>query len=100
MEMLSPMGAALGFAFLCEGLTEYFFSNLLVALKIDTAYLRYLAALVGVTLCLAYGLDVFKDLLGVSARIDHLGEVVTGLALGRGANFLHQLYSAYGKRAG
>ena len=85
----------LALAFLCEKLTEYFFSNVLLALRLDTKYLRYIAALIGIGLALLYGLDALRDFLGVSPRLAHLGEVLTGLILGRGANFVHDLYSTY-----
>jgi len=99
MEILAPFGVVLTLAFLCESLTEYFFSEVLAACGLDTKYLRYIAALVGVGLALLYGLDALRDFLGVSPRLAHLGEVLTGLILGRGANFVHDLYSTYVKPA-
>ena len=95
MEVLAPFGVILTLAFLCESLTEYFFSDVLLAFGLDSKYLRYIAALVGVGLALLYGLDALRDFLGVSPRLAHLGEVLTGLILGRGANFVHDLYSTY-----
>ena len=99
MEVLTPFGIILSLAFLCESMTEYFFSDVLAAFGLDTKYLRYIAALVGVGLALLYGLDALRDFLGVSPRLAHLGEVLTGLILGRGANFVHDLYSTYVKPA-
>ena len=99
MESLAPLGAILALAFLAEGLTEYFFSGLLTAKGIDTKYLRYIAALIGVALSLTYSLDILEDLLGISAGIPVLGKVLTGLILGRGSNFVHDFYSSYVKKA-
>jgi hypothetical protein len=95
MEALTPFTVVLALAFLCESLTEYFFSDVLTALRLDTKYLRYIAALVGVGLALLYDLDALRDFLGVSPRLGYLGEVLTGLILGRGANYVHDLYSTY-----
>ena len=95
MEALTPFTVVLALAFLCESLTEYFFSDVLIALRLDTKYLRYIAAVVGVGLALLYGLDALRDFLGVSPRLAHLGEVLTGLILGRGANYVHDLYTRY-----
>ncbi|MFH1485665.1 MAG: hypothetical protein ABIH46_06315 [Chloroflexota bacterium] len=95
MEALAPFGVVLAFAFLCESLTEYFFSDLLEVVGLDCRYLRYVAALVGVGLALVYGLDAIKDFLGINPRLPHLGEVLTGLILGRGANYVHDFYGNY-----
>ena len=94
MEIAS-LGVVFTFAFICESLTEYLFSDLFAALGIDGRYLRYTASLVGVILCLAYGLDIVGDALGIAPRVPYLGEVLTGLMLGRGANYVHDFYTRY-----
>ncbi len=81
MEALAPFAAVFALAFLCESLTEYFFADPLEGLGIDTKYLRYIAAAVGVGLALLYGLDALRDFLGLNARIFPLGEVLTGQRL-------------------
>jgi len=95
METVTPFAAVFALAFLCESLTEYFFADPLARLGIKPAYLRYVAALVGVALALLYGLDALQTFLSLSPRIDHLGEVLTGLMLGRGANYVHDFYSKF-----
>ena len=95
MEALAPFGVVLALAFLCESLTEYFFSDLIAVLGLDNRCLRYIAAAVGVGLALIYGLDAIKDFMGISPRLPHLGEALTGLILGRGANFVHDFYGNY-----
>lgn len=97
MEALAPFGVVLALAFLCESLTEYFFSDLMALIGLDSRHLRYVAALVGVGLALLYGLDALRDFLGLSPRLPHLGEVLTGLILGRGANYVHDFYGNYVK---
>ncbi|MBI2906545.1 MAG: hypothetical protein HYX92_02685 [Chloroflexi bacterium] len=95
MEALAPLGVVLALAFLCESLTEYFFSDLLAAAGMDKRYLRYIAAAVGMALALTYGLDAIDRFLGISPRVPHLGEALTGLVLGRGANYVHDFYGNY-----
>jgi len=50
--------------------------------------LRYSAAIVGVGLCLVYAMDLLA-LVGLTARAPYVGEVLTGLLIGRGANFVN-----------
>lgn len=100
MEALGPFATVFALAFLCESLTEYFFADLLASLRLEARYLRYIAALVGVTLSLLYGLDALRDLLGISPRFPYAGELLTGLLLGRGANYLHDFYTTYATQGG
>ncbi len=65
MESLAPLGAILALAFLAEGLTEYFFSDLLTAKGIDTKYLRYIAALV----LLHWRVDSHTQALATKSRV-------------------------------
>ena len=95
MELLIPIAAVLGLALLCESLTEYFFAPLLAKFRINKGYLRYISALVGVGLCLLYGVDALSGLLDLSPRFAPLGEVLTGLVLGRGANYVHDFYTRW-----
>lgn len=95
MDTAVSLGTALVVAFLCEGVTEYFFEGPVKGLKLDVVYLRYVSALVGVALCVAYGIDIFEELLDVSAGYGVVGEVLTGLVLGRGANYVHDFYSRF-----
>ena len=95
MEALTPFGAVLALAFLCESLTEYLFSDLLTAMKVDAKYLRYVSAGVGVALALLYGLDALEAFFGIRAQVPWVGQVLTGLLLGRGANYVHDFYGNY-----
>lgn len=100
METLVPLGVALTLAFLAETITEYFFANWLGRLRLDAKYLRYVSAVIGVALCLAYGVDIMGDVLGLSPRLGAVGQVLSGLMLGRGANYVHDFYSRFGKARG
>lgn len=50
--------------------------------------LRYSAAAVGVVLCIAYGVDIL-ELAGLESGWPFIGPALTGLLIGRGANFVN-----------
>jgi hypothetical protein len=58
---------------------------------------KLMRALVGISLCLIYGLDAISPLLQMSPKLSPLGQVLSGLALGRGANYVHDLYTRLAK---
>lgn len=93
-----PIAIIFALALLVEGLTEYFLADLLQVLKLPASFLKLMAAGMGVALCLVYEVDALALFFGLSPRWAPLGEVLTGLMLGRGANFLHDLYSRYGRQ--
>jgi hypothetical protein len=70
-------------AFLIEALVEY----LVVDYLGDRA--KYAAALIGVGLAVGFRLDLVQELVGLEARVPYLGNVLTGLVLGRGSNFVN-----------
>ncbi len=96
-------------AFLVESFVEYLlgqFSNLLPESfqKYKTLVLTYVAAVVGVLLCFFYHLDLIYILTSIASilagqlpiiSISAVGIILTGLAVGRGANFIHQFISQY-----
>lgn len=73
-------------AIIVEALIEYFGQPLPVTWK------PYAGAVVGVLLCLAYGADLLAR-FGFPARVPYIGEVLTGLLIGRGANVFNDLAS-------
>jgi hypothetical protein len=93
-----PAATIFALAFLTEGVTEYFFTGVFARLKLAPSYLKQVSAVVGVVLCLTYRVDALSLLFGLSPRWELLGQVLTGLLLGRGANFVHDLYTRYGRR--
>ena len=67
----------------------------------DTTYLhardlilRYTAALVGVVLCVVYRADLLA-LVGLASPWPVAGQVLTGLLIGRGSNFVHDFASRW-----
>ena len=85
----------LALAFLAESLTEYLFGDLLSGPR--ARYLKYIACLVGIGLAMLYQIDIMGPLLGISPRWALPGQALTGVLLGRGANFIHDIYSRYGR---
>lgn len=89
-------------AFLAETLTEYFARPFLKpeslpgnghgeAQQVVPAWvLRYVAAIVGILLAIAYRADVLA-LFGLYAWFPFIGWAITGLIIGRGSNYLHDL---------
>ena len=85
--------AILLLAALVEALVEYFVRPWLKPDEAEVPLwrsmaLRYSAAIVGVGLCLVYAMDLLA-LVGLTARAPYVGEVLTGLLIGRGANFVN-----------
>jgi hypothetical protein len=52
--------------------------------------LRYVSAAIGIILCVAYSADLLA-LVGLTAGAPLIGQVITGIVVGRGANYLHDL---------
>jgi len=102
ISTLAVLAGIFVLAFLAETLTEYFarpfikFESLPGNVPangqrvIPAFVLRYLAALVGVALAVAYRADVLA-LFGLVAWTPIIGWIVTGLIIGRGSNYLHDL---------
>ena len=65
--------------------------------------LRYVAAIVGILLCFAYHADLLA-LAGLDSGPAFVGYAITGIVVGRGANYLHDLVSRWalptGRHAG
>ena len=88
-------------AFMAESMTEYLFAS-----WIDWAVskwpslekaqpLKYVAALVGVAFAFAYSLDLIAAMLGAVPNPPWVGVLLTGLAVGRGANYVHDFAKTY-----
>jgi len=91
----------LALAFVAEAMTEYLFgwafdlweaANPIVA---RAEPLKYVAAAMGVGLAFAYRLDLIGWAFGVQPSPAWIGVLITGLAIGRGANFVHDFAERY-----
>ena len=98
MHELTGIGFALLLAFLVENLVEYLVGPLLDWIGNQTGFgfgRRYVAAGVGVALCVAYGLDILGG-FGFQCGSPLIGLVISGLVIGRGSNFMHDLIAFVG----
>jgi hypothetical protein len=97
-------------AFLVESLTEYLFGKLfdqVERLKPWRWLLMYIAAGVGVLGCFLYNFDILA-LLGGYLYVDGgyyqvqswFGMLLTGLAVGRGSNYVHDLVTKFFVKTG
>jgi hypothetical protein len=92
-------------SFLVESLVEYLFGQIIAHLPAAQPYswlLIYVSAAVGVGGAFLFGFDLLY-LLGNYLAVDWptlqaptwLGTALTGLAIGRGANYLHDLVATF-----
>jgi hypothetical protein len=85
-------------ATLAESLVEYLIAPPVDELADDKPWreiaMRYIAALVGILLAVTYQTDLLA-MLGLTSPWPWVGWVVTGLLIGRGANFVHDFASRW-----
>ena len=118
-ETLSTFAGILILATLVEGLVEYLVKPIflpkdqaepcsaagseedtpLVPLKPATRVLllRLISAGLGMLLCVAYRADLLA-LAGLTTNAPLVGSIITGIVVGRGANYLHDLVSQWAKK--
>jgi hypothetical protein len=97
MDPLAELTLILFLAFIAEGTTEYFARPILAYFgTIDTSpmWLRYVAMIVGVALSLAYRADLLL-MVGLEAIHPLIGVVLTGILIGRGSNYIHDLVDRF-----
>ncbi len=91
--------AVLLLATLVEGMVEYLLDVPLKKLIADADWrsevMKVSAAGVGVLVALLAGLDIFAVILGDKTPL--LNQVLTGLVIGRGANYAHDVVVSFGK---
>ncbi len=105
---LKALAVTFALAFLTETFVEYFFGipmDHYEKLKPYKWLLMYVAAGVGIFLALFYKLDLIAIISRFAAQVSGMataldepsvpGMVLTGMAIGRGANFVHDFLSKY-----
>lgn len=96
METASIITLALALAFMAESSVEYILGtpfSKLPKLKELSWLLMYVSLGVGVGLAYLYHLDLLALITGEPATVQ--GILLSGLAIGRGANYLHDFVSRY-----
>jgi ABC-type uncharacterized transport system permease subunit len=95
-QELLIIAGAFALAFLTEAFVEYFIGQVMDKFPKLSPFkwlLMYISAVVGVGLSLFYKLDLIS--LIIQQDITIVGMVLTGMAIGRGSNFLHQFVSQF-----
>jgi len=90
---------AFALAFLAESMTEYLFAPWVDALVARFPGLgqplKYVSVCVGVGMAFAYSLDLLNVVFEMAANPPWVGILLTGMAIGRGSNYVHDLWSKY-----
>ena len=95
---------ALMLAFLAESMTEYLFGTpfeKIPRLKPFRWLLMYVSAAVGVGMALYWRIDIISlvsEIVETGFGYTPFGAILSGLAIGRGASYLHGLMNDYAKR--
>ena len=83
-------------ATIIEGLTEYLFSDIH---QFKAEWMKYPPLIFGVAICIAYRLDIIYTMLGVTATIPLFGQILTGVLIGRGSNYINDIVTRFIKPA-
>jgi len=101
IPVLAVISLSVGLAFLAESLVEYLFGTLFDKIPSLEAYkwtLIYVSMGVGILMAFHYQLDLIAliaNLAEYPIEQTWLGILLTGVVIGRGANFVHQFVSEY-----
>lgn len=90
MQTIQIVALSLALAFISESMVEYLFGQLVEHVQVLQPYkwlLMYVSAAAGVGLAFYYSLDLFS--LITQAPPTTIGILLSGLSVGRGANFVH-----------
>lgn len=106
LEIAAKAIVAFALAFFVESFVEYACGGLWNLYKArrpeaerealdQLAPLKYVALAAGLALAFAYRLDLIYEATGIRAAWPATGIALTGLGIGRGANWLHDFWKAY-----
>jgi hypothetical protein len=101
MNVFGVLAVIFLLAFLVESLVEYLFGQVFVHVPAIQPYswlLMYVSAAVGVLAAFLYGFDLLYLLSQYTEsplQTTWFGMLLTGLAIGRGSNYLHDIVSKF-----
>jgi hypothetical protein len=101
MSVLAILGVIGFFAFLVESLVEYLFGAIAEHVQTVKPYqwlIMYISAGVGLGGAFIYRFDLvylLGSFLGADIQQSPFGVALTGLAIGRGANYIHDIVSKF-----
>jgi hypothetical protein len=78
---------------LIEGLITYIFGEE----QSGRTYLRYISLALGIMACFAYKIDILA-MIGLVSDLPFVGYIVSGLIVGRGANYLNDIFKLIQKK--
>lgn len=87
---MGALAAAILIAIFGERVVQYFVTPLFEKYGWDKTWLLYVGALPGFILCVAAKIDLFA-MLGIALPY-YLGVIATGIAVGGGANLVHDIF--------
>lgn len=100
-ETATIFAVSIFLAFLVESMVEYIFGEIINHVPVLEKFkwlLMYVSMAAGLVLSFHYQIDLVATLIRAMGG-NHLNEahgmVLSGLAIGRGANYIHQLVSQY-----
>jgi hypothetical protein len=96
LDLAKFLGLALFLAFLTESFTEYIFGklcDLVKPLEPVKPYIFYVALVVGIGLAFWYKIDLIAWFM--SGPVTPVGIILSGLSIGRGANFMHDIIQRF-----
>ena len=80
-------------AIVVEGIVEHIKQGF-PAIAEKTWAILMITWLFGIGGCLAFGIDVF-DLLQIRSKIPYVGEIITGILIARGSNYMYDLIGKF-----
>lgn len=87
-------------AFFVEGTVEYLFAQPMTKFVADadtaSQYLHYIALVAGVAAAFGFGLDLTRAIPGLTATQWWVGPLFTGVVIGRGSNYTHDILTRLG----
>lgn len=95
--MLEQLLIVFALTFFCESFVEYVFGTAFDKVPKLVPYkwtLMYVAMAAGVGLAFYYSIDLIS-MLPPGSGVTPVGIILSGLAIGRGSNFLHQFVSQF-----
>lgn len=101
MSSFTVLGVILGLAFMVETLAEFIFGDIFDKIPKLTPFkwcIKYIAVAFGVVGAFVYQFDLIYTLgnvLNAGVQQSAYGVAITGVSIGKGANYIHQLISTY-----
>lgn len=101
MDVIKILGVIFLLAFLIESLVEYVFGTIADQVAVLTPWkwvAKYIAMVVGIVAAFIYRFDLLSLLgtyIGTAVPLTELGIILTGAAIGRGSNYLHDIVKQF-----